>query len=375
MKKVFRGGRVLRQGKIEPADLWVYEEKISTPQLHADQIVDVQGLILAPGYIDLQINGGFGVDFSTTPERVLEVAQKLPRYGVTAFLPTVISSSSDCYPGLLNHLRAAMRQQGKKSATALGIHLEGPFFNPSHSGAHDPQCLQRCERGIAATYGSLEDVKMITLAPELEGALNLITALHAQGILVSAGHSSANTIQLDEAIVAGLGCATHLYNAMPPFHHRDPGLVGAVLTHPSLPFTLIADSVHVHPLAIQIAWRCRPEGVILISDAISALGATAARLGTLEIEVIDSKAVIRGTNTLAGSTHALDSCVRFFWESTGCSQAAALEAASLKPAKLLGLAPRKGTLEQGADADILVLDDRLHVRGCYINGQEVIQIK
>lgn len=362
MTTLFKGGRVLRQGKIDSAEVWVSEGKIVPPQKSADEVVDVSGLILAPGYIDLQINGSFGIDFTTAPERVGEVAQKLPRYGVTAFLPTVISSPLESYPAILNPLRAAMSHPEKKGAAVLGIHLEGPFFNPDFRGAHPSAYIQK----HVMTYGNLEGVKMVTLAPELDGALRLIASLQAQGILVSAGHSSASAEQLDAAIHAGLGCATHLFNAMPPFHHRSPGLVGALLTHPSLPFTLIADSQHVHPQAIQIAWRARPDGLILVSDAISANS-----LGSTRIEVHDEKAMICGTHTLAGSLQALDSGVRYLWKSTGCSQAEALEAASLKPAKLLGLAPRKGTLEPGADADIILLDDTLHICGCYINGLQV----
>ncbi len=365
---------MLRQGRIESADVWVSEGKITSALNHVDEIIDVSGFILAPGYIDLQINGGFGIDFCSQPQKVAEVAGHLPCCGVTAFLPTVISSPAESYPAILNQLRQAMRAQESAcfkntGAQILGIHLEGPFFSPSFKGAHDLNCLQSAELDPATLYGDLEGVKIMTLAPELAGALGLIAYMHAQGIIVSAGHTAASAKELEAAIQAGLGCATHLFNAMPPFHHREPGIVGAILTHPYLPFTLIADSFHVHAHAIELAWRARADGLILISDAIAALGASATHLGTMGIEVFEGKAVIRGSTTLAGSTHALDSGVRYLWKSTGCSRAAALEAASLKPAQLLGLAPIKGTLEPGADADMIILDDELHVHGCYINGE------
>jgi len=370
MVTVFRGGHLLRAGKMEREDLWVRDGKIVPPEREADKIVKVDDKILAPGYIDLQINGGFGVDFVTTPEKINQVAKWLPHFGVTSFLPTVVSSPSEKYPLILKQLQAAITLPKKHSAHILGIHLEGPFLNPRWAGAHDKMCLQSCDQTLNAVYGDLSGVKMVTLAPELDGALSLIKILRSKGIQVSAGHSCANEWQLLQAIDEGLGCVTHLFNGMPPFHHRDPSLAGAVLTHPSLPFTLIADAKHVHPHTMKIAWSCRPNGVMLISDAIEI-----TQLGSQKIEVKEGLPVLSGTHVLAGSASHLDECVRNFWNSTGCPLVEALESASLKPAKFLGLAPFKGTLEIGADADLIVLDQALHIKNTFIKGEEYTRIK
>ncbi len=366
--QLFKNGRILRPGRLIKDGIWVRNGKIIPPQKEADEIIDLDNAILAPGYIDLQINGGFEIDFTEEPERVHEVARELPRYGVTSFLPTLISSAPKRYHTSLKVLREAMNSQKAGEATILGIHLEGPFFNPSLARAHNSQYLQSCEKSLEEIYGELGGVKMVTLAPELPGAYDHISSLHRQQIIVSAGHSAATSHQILEAEKAGLGCFTHLFNAMPLFHHRDPGIIGAILCHSTLPFTLIADPHHLHPDAIAIAWKCGDSRLLLVSDAMAGLGARQGRLGEQEITLDSGKATLKGTQTLAGSTQALDSAVRYLWKSTGCSQAAALEAATLRPARLLNLT-HKGNLEIDSDADLIILDDDLHVKRCFLRGQ------
>ncbi len=364
--------RLLLDHRIVEGELWVQGGKIVPPQSTADREIDARGKILAPGYIDLQINGGFGCDFSRNPENVGVVAKQLLQYGVTSFLPTVISSSPEQYKEVLPLLQP--RSLGKQGAAILGIHLEGPFFPSSCCGAHRKEFLLSDLAHMNSpetVYGDLSGVKLVTLAPELPGALRIVEELKRRSVVVSAGHSAASFEQMKEGIKAGIGLATHLFNAMTPYHHRNPGIIGSALIDPSLPYSLIVDGVHLSPEAVLLCWRCNPQGLILISDATEALGLPDGnyQLGTLEIESRAGQIYLAGTRTIAGSCLDLAKAVRMFRAITQCSIAEALEAASLKPAQLIGIYPAKGTLETGADADFIVLSDELAVLSTYIGGE------
>ena len=368
----FYNARVLIDHHLVEGELWVSAGKIISPQAQADSEIDVEGKIISPGFVDLQINGGFGCDFSRNPEKIDLVAKQLLQYGVTSFLPTVISSAPEQYQAVLPWLQP--KTFAKEGAAVLGIHLEGPFFAPSCAGAHSKELL--CSdlthlSSLECVYSNLKGVKLVTLAPELPGALPAIDYLKKQNILVSAGHSAATFDQMKEGLRAGVGFATHLFNAMTPYHHRNPGIIGTALIQPSIPYSLIVDGIHLSPEAVQLCWRCNPEGLVLISDATEALGLPNGtyRLGTLEIESKEGQIYLSGTNTIAGSSLDLGKAVRIFRSMTGCSIADALEAASLKPAKLIQAYPSKGTLEIGADADFLILDDDLYLESTYMGGE------
>ncbi|WP_068469272.1 N-acetylglucosamine-6-phosphate deacetylase [Candidatus Protochlamydia phocaeensis] len=365
----YYNAQVLKSHEIKLGEIWVANGKIIAPQAKADEEIDAQGLILAPGYIDLQVNGGFCIDFATAPSQVHQVAKQLPRFGVTAFLPTLISRPSEEYPSLLPYLQPTLG--GIEGAAILGIHLEGPFLNAKQAGAHSPSFLNQALTSLEGCYGSLKGVRMVTLAPELPGALEAIRQLKSQNIVVAAGHTQATVKDMEKALEAGVKMITHLFNAMAPFHHREPGVVGTVLTHDSLFYSLIADGVHVHADAIKLAWRSQPQGLILVSDAMEAFGLPPGsyQLGASSVIVEGGSARLSGTQTLAGSIIGLDQAVRIFFESSGCSIADALEAASLKPAQVLGIEKNKGTLQIEADADFIVLDEQLEVHACYIGGE------
>ena len=360
MTVCFSNGKILRRHQIVAEDLWVSNGKVIPPQAKANTILDMDGNLIAPGYIDLQVNGGFGVDFTEGLEQLQKVAAGLPRYGVTAFLPTIISTFPEKYRQIIASFYPC------QGATPLGIHLEGPFLNPEQAGAHQKKYFLEFEKGVESCYGPLKNVKMVTLAPELLGAANVIAELNNQGILVSAGHTQAS---FDEMNQSGIKLVTHLFNAMGPFHHRAPGVIGAVLTRPELHYTIIADGIHVHPAALKMAWEANPKGLILISDAMVALGEGQGkyRFGGLDVEVEDNRATLAGTKRIAGSVLTLDTAVRNLSQATGCSIIEAIEAASLKPAKILGLS-QKGHLEFGADADFNILSSGLDVKACYIAG-------
>lgn len=370
----YTGGRLVKDHKLQLADLWVSGGKVISPQDKADVTINVHNGIIAPGYIDLQINGAFGSDICSNPEKVEEIANHLTQFGITSFLPSIVTSSSEDYKRVLPILRKQMHEQTSGSQI-LGLHLEGPFFSNEKKGAQNSSLFRSCdhENILEEVYGSLEGIKIVTLAPEVKGALEVIKKLKKEGIIVSVAHSIATEDQMNKAIENGLGFVTHLFNGMERFHHRNPGIVGAALTRPELSFSIIGDPHHLHPKAIQLAWQMAPEGLILISDAMAALGLPPGnyQLATAKVEVKDNKAVIEGTETIAGSVISLDQAVRYLYNSSNCSKADAIEAASYKPAKLLNMETTKGHLKEGADADIIVLDDDLNVQETYLKGIKV----
>ncbi|XP_053995973.1 N-acetylglucosamine-6-phosphate deacetylase [Hylaeus anthracinus] len=388
--KQFYNCRILRDGKISIEDLWVRDGKIVDPakifydeKIKPDIKIDCDGALISPGYIDLQINGGYGIDFTHNVDNVQEginkVAKKLLEYGVTSFCPTLVTSPDDTYYKILPEMKK--RNGGLHGATILGIHLEGPFISPSKKGAHPETYIKQFNRGFQSlidTYRYLENVCLVTLAPELPNAQTVITELCKRNIKVSLGHSIGNLHEGENAVKSGASFITHLFNAMLPFHHRDPGLVG-LLTSDKIPtgrivhYGIIADGIHTHPAALRIAHRTHPKGLVLVTDAISALGLEEGvhQLGQFKIEMRMGSAYIAGTNTLCGSTAEMSKCVRHFREATGCSVVEALEAATLHPARTLGIERIKGVLNYGADADLVMLNDNLELLSTWISGERV----
>ncbi|KAI9233406.1 MAG: putative N-acetylglucosamine-6-phosphate deacetylase-like protein, partial [Podila humilis] len=271
----------------------------------------------------------------------------------------------------------------------------GTFINEARIGAHELKVLQASAKNGYAdfkdVYGlegetpadqrklSKEDqnsVKIITCAPELDGIMDSIPDLVEAGITVSVGHSMANISQAEEAVRKGATFITHLFNAMPQFHHRDPGVIGLLGSRPDLPrpyYGLICDGIHVHPNSVKIAYDSHPEGVILVTDAMSAMGLAPGnyQLGNMNVTKEEDRVYIEGTDTLAGSVITLDACVRNFMQFTSCTLIEALEAVTLHPAVLLGIQETKGVIKPGADADLVFLSDDLFVKRVFVAGEEV----
>ncbi|KAF2883686.1 hypothetical protein ILUMI_22501 [Ignelater luminosus] len=379
---------ILRNHKLINEDLWVRDGKIINPEkvffdekITADEKIDCKGAIIAPGFIDIQINGAFGIDFSYNTDKVEEgvqyVSKGLLEHGVTSFCPTVVTSPREVYHNVLP--RISKRAGGKHGSTILGIHVEGPFINVEKKGAHPSQFIRDLNEGFSSvldTYGSLDNIKIVTLAPELKNADRVIQKLTSLNISVSVGHSIGNLKDGEEAVRNGAILITHLFNAMLPFHHRDPGLVGLLASN-KIPqnrivyFGIIADGIHTHPSALRIAYRTHSDGLILVTDAISAMGLQEGKhnIGQLSVEIREGKAYITGTNTLCGSIATMNQCVKLFKEATGCPIEYALEAASLHPALALGISDKKGTLNFGSDADFVLLDDGLNLLSTWIAGE------
>jgi len=323
---------------------------------------------VSPGFIDLQVNGGFGLDVGQDGAAAIgELCRRLPATGVTSFLPTLISSAPAVYA-------APPDIGGGAGAQALGLHLEGPFLSPGRAGAHPLEAIEAAEAARPAIEALVETgaVRLVTLAPERAGALDLCAWLCARGVAVSLGHTDATWDQMRAGIDAGAVMVTHLYNAMSPLHHREPGAVGAALTDDRVAVGLIADPAHCHPVAMRLALAAKGASAIaLVTDAIAATGMPPGtyRLGSREVQ-FDGTTARLADGTLAGSTLTLDQAVRFMVSDCGATPAEAIRMATSVPARILEL-PRKGRLAPGLDADLVLLDSSLHVQATFVAGQRV----
>ncbi|KAJ2156623.1 N-acetyl-glucosamine-6-phosphate deacetylase [Coemansia sp. RSA 552] len=388
----FYNCRVLREHQLVEDSLFIQGGKIIDParmfweaRRVADVRIDCGGGIVAPGYIDVQVNGAFGYDFSndtdTIDEAVRNVSKGLLLQGCTAFCPTTVSSRPEVYSAVLPRLgpRAGSVHAG---AAVLGAHIEGPFISPQKKGAHELAVLRTADSGLPAfdeCYGrsNLErNVAYVTVAPEVPGVLDTIPQLAERGVVVSMGHSLASASVASKAFARGARMITHLFNAMHAFHQRDPGIIGLLGASDARPFYgVICDGVHCHPHSVSIAYRSHPAGACLVTDAMAAqsLPNGAYKLGAMDVDVHDDRVYIRGTNTIAGSTATLAQCVRNFICFTGASAVEALECATLHPAQMLGIEHEKGTLSFGADADLLILDNDLVVQRIFVAGMEATE--
>lgn len=367
---VVRGASVWRDGRWSEDDLWISDGVVSRAfddTASRAVVVDGSGLLAAPGFVDLQCNGALGIDLASAPERLWELAAHLPRWGVTAWLPTIVSTPPEVVERALSTL-AQGPPAGWVGAVPLGLHLEGPFLAAPKRGAHPQSLLRPPDPETAAAWASAAGVALVTLAPELEGALDVVRGLVERGVVVSLGHSGATLDEARAAVDAGATWVTHLFNAMSPLHHREPGLPGVALTDERLHVGLIADGVHVHPAVVALAQRALGHRLTLVTDSVAALGVPPGEqvLGRATV-IVDDDAVRLPDGTLAGSNLSLDQAVRNLVAFTGCEAAAALAAASSAPARLLGDSSR-GALHPGARGDVVLLTPALEVVATVIGG-------
>ncbi len=330
----------------------------------------VDGLI-CPGFIDLQINGAFGIDVGPDDVGLGELAARLPQTGTTAFLPTAISWPGERYEAFLEALGKASSGLG---AQILGAHIEGPFLSPERKGAHDLENLCPIDLGLLKDILSAGPVAVMTLAPELEGAEKAAGLLCDSRVVASIGHTNATYEVISRAIDAGFSKATHLYNTMSPFEHRAPGAVGAVLTDDRVRAGIIADGVHVHEGALRLAYREKGvEGLALVTDAMEAAG-----MEDGEYELSGRTVQLEGgfvrlpDGTLAGSSLTMDSAVRNAVTFLDVPLIEAVRMASETPAEILSM-PEKGRIAPGADADLVILDREGFVQETIVGGKTVYQ--
>ncbi len=361
-------GRVVTDGAITPARVELAGGRIASVQPDASAAA---GPYLLPGFIDLHVHGWGGNDAMGGVEALGAMSRALLRRGVTAFLPTAVSAPLD----ELGRFSASVQRftAPVDGAEALGANLEGPFLAPGRRGAHDPQhLLVPGEVRPTALEPLLDGLRLMTVAPELPGAVELIARLTQRGVVVSLGHSNATLDEARAGYAAGARSTTHLFNAMSGMAHRAPGLAAAALAEDAAAVELIADDQHVDPVFYRTVMRAKPAGrVLLVSDAITLAGTGDRRgwLGSLQIQVRDGRATLAGSDTLAGSLIALDDAVRNVVRAgVGLTDAAA--AASTNPARLLGAVDR-GRIGPGMRADIVELDDELRVVGVMRAGRRV----
>jgi N-acetylglucosamine-6-phosphate deacetylase len=327
------------------------------------------GLAVA-GLVDLQVNGYAGVDVLTAePGELVDMGRALARDGVLWYQPTLITSGTEQALGALHTIGQAMDLGGP--ARILGAHLEGPFLSKTRAGAHPAALLRRPDLdAVAALLLAGCPVTMMTLAPELDDAVDVIEALDERGIVVSVGHTDAGATVAHAAFDHGARAVTHVFNAMRPFVHRDPGVVGVALTREDVTVMLIADGVHVAPEAVLLAWRAARGRMTLVSDAIAAatLGDGVYRLGQGEVQVEDGVSRL-ADGTLAGALRPLAWGLRMLIE-LGVPIPEAVDTVTAAPARLLGR-EGVGVLRAGGPADLVVLDDDFAVDAVYVGGEQL----
>jgi N-acetylglucosamine-6-phosphate deacetylase len=320
--------------------------------------------IAVPGFVDLQVNGFAGVDFLTADtDGYRNAGEALLETGVTAYLPTFITSPE---PQLLASLREVPAESD--GPRILGAHLEGPFLSALRLGIHPADARRNPDLELLERLLDAGPVRLITLAPELPGASKVIERLLLREIAVSCGHSDASAEQANAAFELGVRSVTHLFNAMRPFHHRDPGIVGAALARPDVVVQLIVDWIHVAPVTATMVWQAAQGRVALVTDAVSGagLGDGAYRLGDLDVEIRDG--VARGpTGSLAGSTLTMIDAVRNL-HSLGIPFEGAIGAATEVPARVLRL-PTLGRIGIGLPADVVVLTEELEIERVLVGGR------
>lgn len=374
-ERLLTGGRVLVGDDWHRHDVRLRAGRVEAigPNLPAGdaEVLDVAGRLVVPGLLELQVNGIGGIDLTTDPERVWEVGTHLAVQGVTAFLPTLVS----CPAAVVDRAREVLLAgppAGWRGAVPLGWHVEGPMLAPARRGAHDPAMLRTPALDLVTGWSPASGITMVTLAPELPVATDVIAALASAGVVVAAGHTAASAEQVRSAVDAGLTFATHLFNGMPPITGRSPGPAAALLADPRVRVGCIADGVHLAPATLQLVWHAAgPDRTVLVTDGMAAtgLGDGTHPLGSRRVTVTADRAVL-ADGTLAGSVATLDQCVRHLAAVTSAPTAAVLRSVTTTPAAVLGDRSR-GRLVVGARADIAILEPDLRVSATLVAGEPV----
>jgi N-acetylglucosamine-6-phosphate deacetylase len=369
------GGRVVTPDGVL-SDAWVHvsADRIATiasarPDVDAP-LVDLQGAWLLPGYIDLHMHGGGGHNVSDSLQAMEQAVGFHRNHGTTGTLVSLVTAPEEALSAQLAWVAELVRRGPSRHGHVLGSHLEGPFLSPLRCGAQNEAHMTAPDKALLERLWAVagETLRMVTIAPELPGALPLIEALSRGGVIAALGHSNATYEQARAGIRAGANHATHLFNAMPPLHHRRPGLIAAAL-EAGITCELINDGRHLHPAIVRLVFEL-VESPALVTDAIDATGVGDGRfeLGGQEVLVHDGEARLVATGSLAGSTLTMDQALRNAVRACGLSIERASAAASLMPARALGLEQDVGSIAPGLRADLVVLDDDLQVTRVMASG-------
>ncbi|ORW92303.1 N-acetylglucosamine-6-phosphate deacetylase [Mycobacterium sp. IEC1808] len=364
-------GQVCRPGWLETSGGRIRACGAGPPPGPADR--NFPDCVVVPGFVDMHVHGGGGASYteaSIAPDTIDAAADFHKRHGTTTTLASLVTAApAELIAGV--RALAAATERG----TVAGIHLEGPWLSPARCGAHDPTRMRHPDPAeidavLAAGGGA---VRMVTLAPELPGADDAIRRFLDANVVVAVGHTDATYEQTQRAIAAGATVGTHLFNAMPPLHHREPGPALALLRDPGVTVELIADGVHVHPeVARAVVAAAGPDRVALVTDALAAAGCADGtfRLGAVPVDVVSGVARVHGTTTIAGSTATMDRLFRDAAASDAgdAGLAAAVRMTATTPARALGL-ERVGALRTGHDANLVVLDGASEVSAVMVRGE------
>ncbi|PRX30473.1 N-acetylglucosamine-6-phosphate deacetylase [Orenia metallireducens] len=374
MKAIINGKIIMEESIMEDQAI-VFDNKIidiiDKEQLKEDlnlDLIDVGGRYVAPGFIDLHIHGAGGRDtMDASIEALTDISSIILETGVTAFLPTTMTMDKENIYQALNIIRDSM-DSNLQGAKILGAHLEGPFINKKYKGAQDAKYIQKPSYEFIKDY--LDIIKIITLAPEVDQGYGFISKMKEHDIVLSMGHSNATYEEAMEAIKRGISHATHIFNAMTPLHHREPGVVGSVFAS-NITCELIADKIHVHPGIFQMLVDIKGEDrVVLISDSMRAacMRDGVYDLGGQQVRVKDGSARLTD-NTLAGSVLTLNQALKNIIEHTELSLIDAIKMVTLNQAKLIGIDKYKGSIKKGKDADVVVFDKEVNISLTIVEGE------
>lgn len=342
------------------------------------RVLDAKGRILCPGFIDVHIQGAGGCDFlDGTKDAIDKISRMLARFGTTSYLATTVFKNGG-NPHIENIVTSAPVPQGlSRGAQLLGIHLEGPFVNPKRKGMIRPDGISEYssdyfEKILKTTRGKL---RMMTVAPELKGAPAIIKKLRRNGIIASFGHSDAGYEEARKGIDAGITHATHIFNAMRPIHHRDPGGLTAILMDEGVSAQLIADGVHIHPAVIKLIIKLKGiKNIILITDSMSSQGLPDGKYVYDGWRYYSKAGACRYKDgTLIGTALSLNRIVKRMAQCGGVSLPEAIQMATINPARILGIDGKKGSIEQGKDADLVIMDEELSVFMTIAGGEVVYE--
>jgi len=367
---------IVEKGRIKEI---VNREELSTATLTGAEVIEAKDKFITPGYIDIHVHGGGGSDVMDGDyEAINQIAITHSHFGTTSFLPTTMTMNKDKIIRSLRSICEAVKK-GTAGAEILGIHMEGPYINSEKKGAQREEDIKKVslEEFLEFNQASGNLIRLVTIAPEMPGAIDFIKYLDKQKIIISVGHSNATYAQVQAGIQAGLSHVTHTFNAMRGLHHREPGVVGAALTSPELTVEVIADGIHIHPVVIKILIKAREnEKIVLITDAMRAAGLKEGTydLGGQEVTVNKGQARLKD-GTLAGSVLTMDKAVKNMVSKVGVSLAKAIQMASFNPAKSIGIDDKKGSLEPGKDADIVILNKNLETELTIVAGKIVYRRK
>lgn len=362
---IIKGGKVFQEdGNFLEQALYINDHRLVDKAEYQDdgKVIDAEGLLVLPGLVDIHSHGAAGEDFSDgNPEGLKKILQYEKRCGITSYCPTSMTFPKERLRQIFASIKGAQTEEGAK---VVGINMEGPFLDPAKKGAHVEEWIAAPDAAFVRELNQDVDglVRLVTLAPNMEGAEEFIKEMHEE-VCISLGHTAADYDCASGAMKLGAHHVTHLYNAMQPFGHRAPGLIGAAMDDPECMVELICDGYHIHPSAIRAAFRLfGPERVILISDSMRATGMENGtyELGGQEVTVKDRKAVLKD-GTLAGSATNLYGCMCKAIE-FGIPLEQAIMAATANPARSIGIFDRVGSIRIGKQADLLLVSENLELK-------------